>query len=714
MILPSIETPADLRALGYDQLNELSAEIRAFIVETVTTTGGHLGSNLGVVELSLALHRVFESPRDAILWDTGHQAYVHKLVTGRRYRFRDLKQEGGLSGYPNRGESEHDWIENSHASTVLSYAHGLASAFELEGVAVGHGGDRRVIAVVGDGALTGGMAYEALNNLGHSGRRVVVVLNDNGRSYAPTVSHLSRSLTNLRLNPTYVQTRERLRNRLRDLPAIGELAYSGVHGLTSALRELVSPHTFFEALGVRYAGPIDGHDIYSMEQALTNAAEWDGPIVVHVLTQKGRGYAPAEEDEIQRLHDVKAVRVTLSENVVGSAAGTAIGSSEGSEKGGQAAIVRTSTGAADPATILTTTYTDAFSRSLLRLAEDRPEIVALTAAMPGPTGLLPFEARHPSRFFDVGIAEQHEVTAAAGMAMGGLRPVVAVYSTFFSRAFDQANLDVGLHGLPVVFVLDRAGITGDDGPSHHGVLDLALTLSIPGMTVLVPSSAEELEAMLETALGLPGPSVIRFPKTPPRHVGSHEVGEGLAARRVRAGDGSVCLVGVGKLLAACEDAAVELAATGIDATVWDPRVVNPPDPALLTDLARHRLVVTAEDGVRFGGAGMFLVDATAEVARRSGGPVPASINLGTPRAFIPQGRADDILAALGLDGPGIAASVRRVVGARAIQPAPGPSATHGSNGTGATDGVAGSGDRTVSDGGAPEAAARPSAGDTAR
>ncbi|HEY5244299.1 MAG TPA: 1-deoxy-D-xylulose-5-phosphate synthase, partial [Acidimicrobiales bacterium] len=494
MILPRIETPADVRALNPDELVELAAEIRTFIVEAVTTTGGHLGSNLGVVELTLALHRVFESPRDAILWDTGHQAYVHKLLTGRRYGFRELRQAGGLSGYPNRAESEHDWIENSHASTVLSYAHGLASAFELQGAAVGHGGDRRVVAVIGDGALTGGMAYEALNNLGHSGRRVVVILNDNGRSYAPTVSHLSRSMTSLRLNPTYVQTRERLRSVLGEIPGVGRLAYSGMRGLTSGVREAVLPHTFFEALGVRYAGPIDGHDFEQLEQALTRAAEWDGPIVVHVLTQKGRGYAPAEEDEVQRLHDVKAVRRP-------AAGGLAPTSDEEDDR--------------QPAAIRPTTYTDAFTHALLRLAEDRPEIVALTAAMPGPTGLLPFQARFPDRFFDVGIAEQHEVTAAAGMAMGGLRPVVAVYSTFFTRAFDQANLDVGLHHLPVVYALDRAGITGDNGPSHHGVLDLALTLSIPGMTVFAPSSAEDLEAMLATAIDLPGPSAIRFPTTPP-------------------------------------------------------------------------------------------------------------------------------------------------------------------------------------------------------
>ena len=649
-ILPRIETPADLRSLRPEELATLADEIRAFIVESVSSTGGHLGSNLGVVELTLALHRVFESPRDAVLWDTGHQAYIHKLVTGRRYGFRALRQKGGLSGYPSRAESDHDWIENSHASTVLSYAHGLASAWALEGQLAGSGGNRRVVAVVGDGALTGGMAYEALNNLGHSGRRVLIVLNDNGRSYAPTISLLSRSVTTLRLHPTYVQTRERLRNLLRDLPGVGDLAYSGVHGLTSALREVVSPHTFFEALGVRYAGPIDGHDVAQAEAALLNAAEWDGPIVVHVLTQKGRGYAPAEEDEVQRLHDVKASAAR---------AATAVAVAPAPVPSPPPAPVPASAGSSDdgPFTpVPVATYTDAFSRALVRIAERRPDVVALTAAMPGPTGLLPFQARFPDRFFDVGIAEQHEVTSAAGMAMGGLRPVVAVYSTFLSRAFDQMNLDVGLHRLPVVFALDRAGITGDNGPSHHGIFDLVLSLAVPGMTVLAPSSAEDLEVMLETALDLPGPCTIRFPTTPARHAAP---GHGLEARLLRQGDGAVCLLGVGKLVAACETAARELRSTGIDATVWDVRAVSPPDEAMLGDAARHHLVVTAEDGLRTGGAGTFLADAIARAADDAGRTAPRVVSLGIPRAYVPQANADEILAELGLDGPGIAASVRR-------------------------------------------------------
>ena len=663
MILHSIETPADVKGLNQDELAELCAEIRAFIVDTVTTTGGHLGSNLGAVELAIALHRVFDSPRDVILWDTGHQAYVHKLLTGRRFGFKNLRQAGGMSGYPNRAESEHDWIENSHASTALSYAHGIANGFALRGI----GGERKVIAVVGDGALTGGMAYEALNNLGHSGRRVVIVLNDNGRSYAPTVSQLSQSLTTLRLNPTYTAARERLRLRLRDLPALGPLAYSGVHSLTSALREMVTPHTFFEALGVRYAGPIDGHDIEHMEQAFTHAAEWDGPIVVHVLTQKGRGYAPAEEDDIQRLHDVKATIPLALENSVGSSAGLAVGGPAVTDTGGVASPGSLPETEVDGLPPRAATYTEAFTRALLAAAEDDPRVVALTAAMPGPTGLLPFQARFPDRFFDVGIAEQHEVTSAAGMAMAGLRPVVAVYSTFLSRAFDQANLDVGLHACPVVFVLDRAGITGDDGPSHHGVLDMALALSIPGLTVFAPSSAEEIEPMLRAALELPGPSTIRFAKTAPRHVDREDVGHGLEARRLRDGDGSVCLLGIGKIVAACLAAADELATEGIDATVWDVRVVSPPDTAMLADAARHALVVTTEDGVRHGGAGAFLVDAIAAQTESDGVPGPATRVLGIPRQYLAQGKADDILASLGLDGAGIAESVRR---ARVDVPAP--------------------------------------------
>ena len=655
MILPSIETPADIKGLSTEELVQLCEEIRTFIVDAVTTTGGHLGSNLGAVELTLAVHRVFDSPRDVILWDTGHQAYVHKLLTGRRFGFKTLQQAGGMSGYPNRSESEHDWIENSHASTALSYAHGIANAFSLRGI----DGERRVVAVVGDGALTGGMAYEALNNLGHSGRRVVIVLNDNGRSYAPTVSQLSQSLTALRLNPTYTAARERLRLRLRELPALGGLAYSGVHSVTSALREMVTPHTFFEALGVRYAGPIDGHDIEHMEQAFTHAAEWDGPIVVHVLTQKGRGYGPAEEDEVQRLHDVKANPVVI-ENAVGSSAGMAVGSSASSDGGGVASPGSMPERAADESPQRTATFGDAFSQALLAVAEEDSRIVALTAAMPGPTGLLSFQARFPERFFDVGIAEQHEVTSAAGMAMAGLRPGRGGVLHVLLPGVRPGQLGRRPARVPVVYMLDRAGITGDDGPSHHGVLDIALALSIPGMTVFAPSAAEEIEPMLRTALALPGPSSIRYPKGVARHIDPAEVGHGLEAKRLREGDGSVCLLGVGKLVGACLDAAAELSAEGIEVTVWDTRVVvtaRPGDagrcrPARARGHGRGRRAARGRRSVpprRHGRPGRI-----GRAARSGDAPSWAS-----PASTSPRAGPTTSCASLGLDGAGIAESVRR-------------------------------------------------------
>lgn len=677
MILEGIGAPSDLEGLTDDDLRILAEELRALIVETVCRTGGHLGSNLGAVELTIALHKVFHSPSDIILWDTGHQAYVHKLLTGRRAAFSTLRQEGGLSGYPSRAESEHDWVESSHASAILSYAHGLASALDLGAGArvhgaIGAGAGRHVVAVVGDGALTGGMAYEALNNLGHSGKQVIIILNDNGRSYAPTVSKLSESLTQLRLSPSYVQMRERGRDLLRRLPAVGNVAYSGVHGITSALREAVTPHTFFEALGVRYAGPIDGHDISRMELAFSRAMSWQGPILVHLLTDKGRGYPPAEQDEVQRLHDFKvrgpasgdhptsqhshgdASSGTDSGSMAPSGGGHALNGGEAQD----AAIHRAAGADAGPAP--GSSYTEVFTETLLSLGERHPDLVAITAAMPGPTGLLAFQERFPERFFDVGIAEQHALTAAAGMAMGGLRPVVAIYSTFFSRAFDQANMDIGLHGLPVLLVLDRAGITGDDGPSHHGIVDLALTLAIPGMTVFAPSSAEELAVMLETAITLDGPSAIRFPKTPARHVATGEIGSGLSSRKVATGDGSVCILAVGKMLERSEVAVELLESHGVRATLWDVRVVSPADQQMIRDAAGHDVVVTVEDGIRVGGAGSHLADAVSTCASGDGRAVPVRA-LGVPLAYIPHAKPDKILADLGLDGAGIARSVQEVL-----------------------------------------------------
>jgi 1-deoxy-D-xylulose-5-phosphate synthase len=615
VLLDSIESPDDLRELNYDQLDALAAEIRGFVVQSVSVTGGHLGSNLGVVELTLALHRVFDSPRDILLWDTGHQAYVHKILTGRRGRFSTLRQAGGLSGYPSRAESEHDWIENSHASTVLSYAHGLATALHVKGE---H--DRRVVAVIGDGSMTGGMAYEALNNLGHSGRKVLVVLNDNGRSYAPTVSRLAAGLTRLRLSPAYVRSRDRVQRVLRGVPVVGEHLERGMEGMRAAVREVVlEPDGFFEALGVRYVGPVDGHDIAGLERVLRQAADHDGPIIVHALTHKGRGYQPAEDDDERCLHD--------------------------------APVFDPATG---PPAWVPAGYTQAFADAMVGLGERDPTIVAITAAMAGPTGLLPFQRRWPHRFLDVGIAEQHAVTAAAGMAMGGLRPVVAIYSTFLMRAFDQVNLDVGLHRLPVVFCIDRAGITGDDGPSHHGTLDLAMLSRIPGMTIMAPSSAQEVEVMLATALEVDGgPVAIRYPKGSARRVSPGEVGRGLSARRVRQG-GDVCILAVGRLVEAAEEAARILERDGVEATVWDVRVVKPLDPVMLADAAEHPAVVTAEDGVRQGGAGAAVADALAGDGSRPSPPVRV---LGLPDRFVAQGSPATILSELGLDGPGLAASV---------------------------------------------------------
>ncbi len=617
MLLETIESPADLRALDGGQLVQLAAEIREFIVQAVSVTAGHLGSNLGAVELTLAVHRAFNSPRDVILWDTGHQAYTHKIVTGRRAAFATLRQAGGLSGYPSRTESAHDWVENSHASTILSYAHGVAAAIERSSAP-----DRKVVAVIGDGSLTGGLAYEGLNNLGHSGSRVVVVLNDNGRSYAPTVSRLSESLTRIRLHPGLKSVRSKLEEALRVLPAVGPLAYSSLQGMYSAIREVVEPPAFFESLGVRYVGPVDGHDVLGLENTLRQAAGFDGPIVIHVLTHKGRGYAPAEDDDEKCLHDAP-----VFDPVVGPT------EAERAPKG----------------------YTQAFNEAMLGIGEDFPQVVAITAAMPGPTGLLPFQARWPERFFDVGIAEAHAVTSAAGMAMGGLRPVVAVYSTFFSRAFDQANLDVGLHHLPVVFALDRAGITGDDGASHHGVLDMALCLRIPGMTIFAPSSNAEVDVMLRTALDLDGPSAIRYPKGAARQLPPDQVGSGLSARKVATGDGRICLLAIGKMVEAAEAAAALLAVDGHPATVWDVRVVRPLDAAMVADAFGHQLVVTIEDGIREGGAGAYLAQMLADQAQQAPGrPAPPVVVLGTPTAYIPHGKPAAIHSQLGLDGPGIA------------------------------------------------------------
>jgi 1-deoxy-D-xylulose-5-phosphate synthase len=625
VVLESIDGPADLKALPAEDLPQLAAELREAIVAAVARVGGHLGSNLGVVELTIALHRTFDAPDDLIVWDTGHQAYVHKMLTGRRDRFDTLRQAGGLSGYPSRAESPHDLVENSHASTALSWAFGLARAEAARPVTE----RRRVVAVVGDGALTGGMAYEGLNNLGHHQLPAIIVLNDNGRSYAETVSRLSERVADLRTDPRYRSWRGRLDRLLARVPLVERLTDAGVEAVKAAVSEAPALQAFVEALGVRYLGPYDGHDVARLEHAFQTAERLQTPVLVHVLTQKGKGYAPAETDPEKKLHDTSAFDI-------------ATGRANGNKP---------------------RTWTQAFSETVLDLADEHPELIAITAAMPGSTGMLPLAERDPDRVLDVGIAEQHAVTAAAGLAHGGALPLIAVYSTFFSRAFDQANLDVGLHDAHVLFVFDRAGITGDDGSSHHGVLDLALSLRIPTMTVLVPSCEEDLATLLRVAADLDGPATIRFPKG--AVVSGSVLGldaaprvDGLAARQLRDG-ADVCLLAVGDRVAASLEAADLLGEAGIAASVWDVRSVRPADADMLDAAAAAPLVVTIENGLVGGGAGTEFADRMIE--RAGVRAAPPVLKLGVPDGYLPHGKPDHILSELGLDAAGIAAATRKVL-----------------------------------------------------
>ena len=641
MALADIRQPSDLRGLTTPELEQFAAEIRDFVVAAVSETGGHLGSNLGAVELTLALHRVFDSPRDAILWDTGHQAYIHKIVTGRRGGFSQLRQAGGISGYPSREESVHDFIENSHASTVLSYAYGLAVARDA-----GQTPDRNhIVAVIGDGSMTGGMAYEALNNLGHSSKRVIIVLNDNGRSYAPTISNLSqgapderkagilsKTLIKIRINPVYVRRQRKLEKFLKNIPLIGTQAERGMEAFKAGVREFLQPPAFFEALGVRYIGPIDGHDIGAMEHAFSAAEQRveEGPVVIHVITEKGRGYSPAEDDDEKHLHDAP-----VFDPING------------------------------PPKFVPTGYTEAFADTIVKLAEQDPRIVAITAAMPGPTGLIQFQEHFPDRFFDVGIAEQHAVTAAAGMAMGGMRPVVALYSTFLNRAWDQIVYDVAMHRLPVIFCLDRAGITGDDGPSHHGVYDMALLSKVPGMRVLAPSSTQDLQQMLSDAISLAdtGPVAIRYPKGLARNVDENDIGSGLQARKLVDGATKrVCILAIGKLVGAALEAAETLKASNVDVTVWDVRSCAPLDPAMIADAMQHDVVITAEDGIRDGGIGMTIENTINDTIQTSTGHKRPIVQvLGVPTTFVPTAKPQVILHQMGLDAEGIVAQVLRAL-----------------------------------------------------
>ena len=633
-VLDRVREPRDLRGLDDDELTALAAEIRDLLVNTVARNGGHLGPNLGVVELTIAAHRVFDSPRDPIVFDTGHQAYVHKLLTGRHDRFATLKQQGGLSGYPSRAESDHDWVENSHASTALSYADGLAKAFAVRGER-----NRTVVAVVGDGALTGGMAWEALNNIacgprgattGPASRPIVIVVNDNGRSYSPTVGGLADHLAGLRTNPRYEQALDVIKRSLGRTPLVGQPLYDALHGIKKGLKDVLSPQGLFEDLGLKYIGPVDGHDRTAVEQALLRAKRFRGPVIVHCLTQKGFGYDIAVRDEADQMHSPPAF---------------------------------------DPDTGAPTarpgrTWTGVFSAALVAAGRERPDLVAVTAAMLGPTGLDAFARAYPERCFDVGIAEQHAVTSAAGMAMAGLHPVVAVYATFLNRAFDQVLMDCALHRCGVTFVLDRAGVTGDDGASHNGMWDMSILQVVPGLLLAAPRDATTLVELLHEALAVSdAPTVVRFPKG--------VLGPDLPALDrvggcdvlVRSGDRDVLLVAVGSMADCGVDAARRLAAQGVGVTVVDPRWLKPVDPALV-ELARdHRLVVTVEDNGRVGGVGA----AIAQEMRDAGVTVPVR-DFGLPQRFLDHAKRPAILGEVGLTGQDLAREIAGLVAALDARP----------------------------------------------
>ncbi|SDX64525.1 1-deoxy-D-xylulose-5-phosphate synthase [Geodermatophilus africanus] len=604
-LLRSLHSPDDLKALPAEQLPALAAEIRDALVTSVAKTGGHLGPNLGAVELTIALHRVFDSPREPIVFDTGHQSYVHKMLTGRVTDFQRLRQRGGLSGYPSRAESEHDWVENSHASTSLSYADGLAKAFAVRGE------QRPVVAVIGDGALTGGMAWEALNNIaGAQDRPVVIVVNDNGRSYSPTIGGVADALATLRLRPGYEQALLQVRQALHRAPVLGSALYDALHAIKKGLKDVLSPQGMFEDLGLKYLGPVDGHDVRAMESALRRARSFGGPVIVHAVTTKGFGYPPAETDQIDAWH---ATGVFDPDSGASPAA-------QGRD------------------------WTTAFSDELVRIGAERSDVAAVTAAMLHPTGLAAFAERFPERTYDVGIAEQHALTSAAGLAMGGLHPVVAVYSTFLNRAFDQLLMDVALHRQPVTVVLDRAGVTGSDGASHNGMWDMSILSVVPGLRLAAPRDEATLrEALREAVEVTDGPSVVRFPKgTPPVDVPALERRGPVDVLR-RGAKQEVLLVAVGSMVPLCLAAAERAADHGIEVTVVDPRWVLPVSSELVDLAAAHRLVVTVEDGGRAGGVGTTLTQALQD----RGADVPLRA-LGLPQAFLEHGSVGQVLADVGL------------------------------------------------------------------
>jgi 1-deoxy-D-xylulose-5-phosphate synthase len=609
--LESILTPADLAKLSYPALSELSAEIRDFLVEKVSKSGGHLGPNLGVVELTIAIHRIFESPKDTIIFDTGHQTYVHKLLTGRISGFDKLRQRGGVSGYPNRSESEHDVVENSHASTALSWSDGVARGNLIKGDL-----DKTVVCVVGDGALTGGMSWEALNNIASSDDlKLVIVVNDNERSYSPTIGGLATYLSTLRTTSGYEKFLDWGKGVLEKTPVVGGPIYETLHGVKKGIKDIVAPQGMFEDLGLKYVGPIDGHNIEAMENAMEQAKNFGAPVLVHVITEKGRGHAPAINDSAEKFHAVGVVNPETGVPVAKNAPN----------------------------------WTSVFSDEICEIGSKRKDVVAITAAMLGPTGLDKFAEKFPERALDVGIAEQHATTSAAGLAFTGLHPVVAIYSTFLNRAFDQLLLDVALHKAGVTFVLDRAGITGDDGPSHHGIWDLALTGIVPTLHVAAPRDGVILRETLNEALNISdAPSLLRFPKGP--------VGPDIPAFERRDGidvlyrgeSADVLLVSVGAMAKICVEAASQAYREGVGVTVIDPRWVKPLPKSLLTMAQRYKSVVVVEDGIRHGG----IASTISEMFRDAELDVPIH-SIGVPLEFIEHSKRGEIMTDLGITAQNI-------------------------------------------------------------
>jgi len=643
-LLERIQSPRDLKDLGTDELPLLAAEIRDYLIKVVSKNGGHLGPNLGVVELTIALHRVFDSPVDRIVFDTGHQSYVHKLLTGRQDGFERLRQKDGVSGYPSRAESPHDVIENSHASTSLSYADGLAKAYELRGET-----HRSVVAIIGDGALTGGMSWEALNNIaGAKDRRVIIVVNDNGRSYQPTIGGLADHLASVRVSQRYENVLDYIKTSLSHTPLVGAPLYETLHGIKKGLKDVLQPQVLFEDLGLKYLGPVDGHDEHAVEFALRRARDFGGPVLVHVITRKGFGYPLAEQNDEDCLHQVSPAK---------------------SAKPAPTASVSTqnaSAAAHAPPAPAARPWTQVFGAELAAIAAERPDVVAITAAMLHPTGLNHFANAFPNRVFDVGIAEQHAVTSAAGLAMGGMHPVAAIYATFLNRAFDQVLMDVALHKLPVTFVLDRAGVTGPDGASHHGMWDGSILQLVPGMRIAVPRDPTRLVELLREAVAIDtGPTALRYPgrltlgDVPP--IGKLGTMDVLYAPATPDRN-DVLLLGVGPMGGVCVEAANRLADHGIGVTVVDPRWVKPLDEALLVGARQHGLVVTVEDNGRVGGFG----DAVARMLRDNNVETPVR-TFGLVQEFLPHGERAEVLEACGLTAQQVARVVTELVASRTAE-----------------------------------------------